>query len=176
MKKRVISFYPIAHSTARILILGSMPGAASLSAGQYYAHPRNVFWKIMGELIGFDVQKPYAQRLNALRVAGIALWDVVHSCHRQGSLDTAIELDSLEVNDFGEFFEKCPHINLILFNGAAAERCYQKYVLPQPKAAFRYTRLPSTSPAHAALSFARKLAVWRQALEIDIQSSNFVVS
>ena len=171
MKKRITSFAPVAESPARMLILGSMPGAASLSAGQYYAHPRNAFWKIMGELVGFDAEAPYAQRLNALVAAGIALWDVVHSCQRQGSLDTAIESSSIKVNDFVEFFCRHPHIKVVCFNGAAAERCYRKHVLPQLQADFSYARLPSTSPAHAAVSFERKLASWRQTLAAGCMST-----
>ena len=170
-KKRITSFAPVAESTARILILGSMPGVASLSANQYYAHPRNAFWKIMGKLVGCDAEAPYAQRLAALVAAGIALWDVLHSCQRQGSLDTAIKIGSIKVNDFTAFYRKHPHIKVVFFNGAAAERCYRKHVLPQLKADFSYARLPSTSPAHAARSFASKLAGWQQTLAASCTSS-----
>ena len=165
MRKRVASFDPVAHSGARILILGSMPGVASLSAGQYYANSRNTFWKIMGELIGLGPYDPYERRLEALRAAGIALWDVLRSCHRKGSLDSAIEFGSIEVNDFDAFFHKYPHIKVVCFNGAAAERCYRKHVLPKFKhTSINHVRLPSTSPAHAALPFERKLAAWRAAI------------
>lgn len=116
----------------------------------------------MGELLGFAAQEPYAQRVNALRVAGFALWDVVHSCHREGSLDTAIEFGSIAANDFAGFFREHSHIKLVCFNGAAAERCYRKLVLPKLKIELSYSRMPSTSPAHAALSFATKLEAWRQ--------------
>lgn len=165
MKPRIASFAPVARTSASILILGSIPGAASLAADQYYAHPRNAFWHIMGELLGFTPDAPYAERLMALQQAGIALWDVLHSCHRQGSLDTAIERDSIEVNDFERFFADHPNIRLVCFNGGTAERSYRQHVLRQDApAALRYVRLPSTSPAHAALSLTQKMEIWRAAL------------
>lgn len=165
MRERIASFDPVAISSARILILGSMPGEASLKAGQYYAHPRNAFWKIMGELIGFDPNEPYEKRLEALRLADIALWDVLHSCSRKGSLDAAIKNDSIEVNDLDAFLDQHPHIKMVCFNGAAAAQCYQKHVLPTCKhTSINYIRLPSTSPAHAALSFEQKVTAWRAAI------------
>lgn len=163
MRKRIASFASVAHSTAKILILGSMPGKASLDASQYYAHPRNTFWKIMGELIGFEPSNPYDKRLEALKAADIALWDVLHSCHREGSLDTAIETDSIEVNNFKVFFDTHPDIKVVCFNGAVAERYYQRCVLFKPDS-IRYIRLPSTSPAHAALTFEQKVFAWREAV------------
>jgi len=165
MSARIASFEPIAIHSARILILGSMPGEASLKAGQYYAHTRNTFWRIMGELIGFDPKAPYEQRVAALTLAGIAVWDVLHSCYREGSLDSAIKNDSIEVNDFNAFLAQHPHITKVCFNGAAAAQCYQKHVLPICKhTAIHYMRLPSTSPAHAALSFEQKVIAWRAAI------------
>ncbi len=91
---RVQSFPPIAAPGARLLILGSMPGAASLAAGQYYAHPRNAFWPILAALCHFPADAPYAARVAALQAAGVAVWDVLQSCVRPGSLDTAIERSS----------------------------------------------------------------------------------
>ena len=164
MRLRVTCFDPVVDRAARILILGSMPGEASLSAGQYYANARNTFWKIMGELVGLDPNDPYERRLEALKAAGIALWDVLRSCHRKGSLDAAIEFGSIEVNDFDAFFPKYPHIKMVCFNGATAERCYKKHVLRHFKyTAINHIRLPSTSPAHAALSLETKVAAWRAA-------------
>lgn len=163
------SFGSIADSRARVLILGSMPGAKSLRAQQYYAHPNNSFWKIMGLLCGFDGTAPYAQRLAALTQSGIALWDVLQSCTRTGSLDSAIEADTVVANDFLAFFQQHPHIECVCFNGATAERYYMRQVLPTLTplplpSPLRYVRLPSTSPAHAALAFQGKLAAWRSAL------------
>ncbi|HEY8354095.1 MAG TPA: DNA-deoxyinosine glycosylase [Methylophilaceae bacterium] len=166
MTQRIASFPPVARKSASILILGSIPGAASLAAGQYYAHPRNAFWPIMGSLFGFALDAPYAERLEALQRAGIALWDVLHSCRRQGSLDTAIARDSIEVNDFSGFFSDHPNIRLVCFNGSMAEHSYRRHVLHrvQHAATLRYVRLPSTSPAHASLSLTQKIEIWRSAL------------
>lgn len=159
---RVRSFAPVADAGATRLILGSMPGEASLRAGQYYAHPRNQFWLILGELLGVDPGVPYADRLEALVTSGIALWDVLRSCRRPGSLDAAIDRDSIVPNDFAAFFTRHPQVRRVYFNGATAEACFRRLVLPQlPAGSLVYERLPSTSPAHAALNYEQKLAAWR---------------
>lgn len=155
------SFPPVAAPDARILILGSMPGQASLNAGRYYAHPRNDFWPIMGELFGFSPDSPYPQRLQALQAAGIALWDVIAACERSGSLDADIVPDSIRANDFSAFFAVHREIRDVFFNGAAAEQAFRRHVLPRlPVAGLSFRRLPSTSPAHAAQGYAQKLAAW----------------
>lgn len=147
---------------AEILILGSMPGVASLQAGQYYAHPHNLFWRIMAKLLDFDPATPYDSRVQALKTARIALWDVLRSCLRKGSLDSDIACESLEPNDLVAFFRKHPKITHIYFNGAKAEECYRKYILPATdRKNLAYLRLPSTSPAHASVSFERKLEKWQ---------------
>lgn len=159
---RVVSFPAIAPPDAVALILGSMPGMASLAAGQYYAHPRNAFWPIMAELLGFDPAMSYARRVQALADGRIALWDALQSCVRPGSLDSAIDEGSMIGNDFAALFARCPQIERIFFNGAAAERCFRLGVLPSlPGFALPSVRLPSTSPAHAGQSFEQKLAAWR---------------
>ena len=164
MADRARSFPPIAEPDARILILGSMPGQASLAAGQYYAHPRNAFWPIMATLLGFDAALDYRARTRALAAAGIALWDVLHSCRRPGSLDASIEAESLVVNDLAGFLAGQHAIGHIFFNGSAAEKLFRKHLGTDPGVArLHLTRLPSTSPAHAALNFAQKLAAWRAA-------------
>ncbi len=161
----VKSFPPIADPGARVLILGSMPGVASLAAGRYYAHARNAFWPLLGALLGFAADAPYAERTAALRAAGIALWDVLHACTRAGSLDVAIERGSEVPNDLPGFLAAHPRITHVFFNGAAAEACFRRHVLPQlGTGAITCVRLPSTSPANASSSFERKLAAWRAAL------------
>lgn len=152
---------PVASPDARILILGSMPGQASLTAARYYAHERNVFWRIMGDLVGADPGLPYEARLARLQAAGIALWDVIGSCERYGSLDADIVAGSVQTNDFAAFFAAHARIERIYFNGTAAESTFRRHVLPilgdrlPPQ-----HRLPSTSPAHAARGYAEKLAAW----------------
>ena len=160
--RHVQSFAPIETADARILILGSMPGEASLRAGQYYAHPRNLFWRIMGELLGTDPGSPYEQRIQALKSARIALWDVLRSCRRKGSLDSNIDHESLVPNDFAAFFLSHPQITRVFFNGAKAEQCYRKHMQPVTGIeSIEYLRLPSTSPANASFSYERKLDAWR---------------
>jgi double-stranded uracil-DNA glycosylase len=162
---RVRSFAPIAGRGARVLILGSMPGRASLNAGRYYAHPQNAFWRIASELLHIDPDAAYATRVKALKAARVAVWDVLHSCVRQGSLDTMIK-DEV-ANDFAAFFRTHRGIRHVFFNGAKAEAAFRRHVLPAMKVKLRYTRLPSTSPAHAALPFRRKLAAWRAILRTE---------
>jgi TDG/mug DNA glycosylase family protein len=159
---RIRCFAPIADTDARILILGSMPGKASLAANQYYAHPRNIFWIIMGELIGAHRELRYEDRLKILRSSGIALWDVLGYCLRKSSLDAHIEMDSAVPGDFKSFFRQHPDTTQIFFNGAKAEQCFEKYVLPTLKStSLQYQRLPSTSPANAGISYEQKLLAWK---------------
>jgi len=144
-----------------------MPGSASLAAGQYYAHAQNLFWRILGEVTGADPATPYAARSRALKSRGIALWDVLASCIREGSLDSAIDNASVRANDFATFYRAHPRVVHVFFNGAKAEACYRKHVLPwlaAGPAASGYRRLPSTSPANASISREHKQRVWKQAL------------
>lgn len=165
---RIHSFDPIAAPDAEILILGSMPGRASLAAGQYYAHAQNAFWRIMAELLGFDASAPYAERTQALKSARIALWDVLHSCKREGSLDTNIDRQTLVANDFAAFLREHPQITRIVFNGGTAEACFKRHVTHSiAEVQIQCVRLPSTSPAHAAMSFAQKLDAWRTLVQHD---------
>ncbi len=158
------SFPAIENPNATILILGSMPGQASLDAQQYYAHPRNAFWPIVGKIFHFDPALPYNERIKAMKAANIAIWDVLAQCVRAGSLDSAIEQDSKISNDFIGFFHRHPHIKLIAFNGAEAEKSFRRLVLPSLTAEkITFVRLPSTSPAHA-IPMEQKLAAWQTAL------------
>jgi double-stranded uracil-DNA glycosylase len=164
-RKRIRSFAPIADRRARVLILGSMPGAESLAQGRYYAHRHNSFWPIMAALFGFDPAAPYEARVRALRARRVAVWDVLQSCVREGSLDARI--DEEVANDFAAFFGAHRAITHVFFNGAKAEACYRRHVGPALGRPMRYARLPSTSPAHASLSMARKLAAWRAILKAE---------
>lgn len=185
------SFAPVVDANARVLILGSIPGKRSLNDNQYYAHPRNAFWRIMSQLYHFELphlpQNPsqksldeapkkslnkspkksaaeYLHCLSQLRQHRIALWDVLQSCQRDSSLDADIVEASIQPNDFSQLFSDYPLIRHIYFNGAKAQQSYQRYVLPGLSAsaqAIPGLRLPSTSPAHAALNFAQKLAAWQ---------------
>lgn len=140
-----------------------MPGKVSLREQRYYAHPRNAFWRIVGEIFGFDAGGAYEARAAALVAAGMALWDVLHSCTRESSLDSDIQPDTIVPNDFGAFFTSHGSIRRACFNGATAEKLYLRHVLPhlEKPAAVDHVRLPSTSPANARMPFAEKVRVWR---------------
>src|SRR5215213_5499070 len=152
------SFPPIIGDDAHTLILGNMPSVISLAAHQYYANPRNAFWRIMGDLFGFDAEAPYSERVAALQSHHIAVWDVLKSCWRVGSLDSAVEPDSMVPNDFGKLFDEHRDIQRVFFNGAAAEKNFNRLVRVAPD--LRYLRLPSTSPAQT-MRYAEKLDAWR---------------
>ena len=149
-----------------MLVLGTMPGVASLRARQYYAHPRNAFWPIVARVLGFDVATPYEARVESLIAARIAVWDVLESCLRPGSLDSEIDEATAVPNDFATFLRTHGHIERICFNGAKAEALFMKRVHPGlTDARLHFVRLPSTSPAHASLTLDEKTNAWRRALE-----------
>lgn len=150
-----------------MLVLGSMPSAASLAAGRYYAHPRNQFWPIVGKICGFDAAAVYPQRVAALRASHIAVWDVVASCTRAGSLDSGIDEHSIIVNPFVAFLARHPHVQRVCFNGRKAEAAWRRHVQRQlpPGRKLEYRLLPSTSPAHAGMGYLQKLRIWRSAIK-----------
>jgi len=169
---RTLAGFPyVATPNACVLVLGSMPSAKSLAEQQYYAHPRNAFWAMMGELFDFEADLAYEKRLARLKSKKIALWDVAHRCIRPGSLDA--DMRAVEANDFSAFFAAHRQIRHIFFNGRKAESLFLKLVQPQLTSTQQQLikqLLPSTSPAHAALSFTEKLNAWkiiRQTLEIS---------
>lgn len=169
MEEIVRSFPPLARADARVLILGSMPGAESLRRRQYYAHPHNQFWPIMGALFGATRELPYAERVGRLLDHRVAVWDVLRHCRRAGSLDSAIRRDSEAINDFARFFARHPAIRAVFFNGAKSENVFARAVRDGlgPRAReLRYARLPSTSPAHAGVPRGAKLRAWRRVAEI----------
>jgi hypoxanthine-DNA glycosylase len=166
-----VSFPPIARTDARVLILGTLPGAESLARQQYYAKPQNSFWRIMGALAGAGPDVAYADRLARLHAHHIAVWDVCASAMREGSLDTAIK--DPEINDFNIFFGTHKQIRLVCFNGKHAEKLFDRHVRPTLAAgyaALTYHSLPSTSPAFAGMRHEDKLARWRHALAGAIES------
>jgi hypoxanthine-DNA glycosylase len=169
--KNISGFTAIAEENATLLILGSMPSKTSLKKQQYYGHERNAFWPIMLSIL--TNQSPhqipsYNQRKQLLINNYIAVWDVLQSCFRQGSLDTAIKMDSIKTNDFYQFFSTHTAIKKVFFNGAKAETIFRKYVLPTMSEQFsylHYCRLPSTSPAHAAMTLHQKTAIWEKQIK-----------
>jgi hypoxanthine-DNA glycosylase len=150
---------PVIAPDTRILVLGSFPGAASLAAGQYYAHPRNQFWPLVSALVGEDLAAlAYAERLPRLLAHGFGLWDVLGACERKGSLDAAIRNPA--ANDFDRLRHLCPRLETVGFNGQASGKFAPQFA----KAGYRTVVLPSSSPAHAALRFEQKLCEWKRLL------------
>jgi hypoxanthine-DNA glycosylase len=166
----ISGFPPISNKQAKVLILGSMPSEISILKQQYYGHQRNAFWPIMLSLFSqsadFD-KTAYSQRKQLLIKNNIAVWDVLQSCYREGSLDAAIKMNSIKTNDFKTFYSMHTNIVKICFNGAKAEAVYNKHVLPLVKNQFshlEYIKLPSTSPAYAAMTIQQKIAIWSNSL------------
>lgn len=160
MSARLCGLPPVIDRRARVLILGSFPSAASLAAQQYYAHPQNQFWRVLGAVIGQPLKDlPYAARLAAVRAAGIAIWDIYASCERAGSLDSAIR-DAV-ANDFAALEKSAPALRRVCFNGRTAARRLRE----MEALGYQAVVLPSTSPAHAGMTFEDKLARWRAALQ-----------
>lgn len=149
---------PVADARTRLVVLGSFPGAASLAAGQYYAHPRNHFWPVLSALWDTDLRAmPYAIRLDVMSAHGVGLWDVYAHCRREGSLDTSIEDAAL--NDLPGLLRIAPQLSCIAHNGGESARTMRITAA----LGVDVVRLPSTSPANASWSFERKLAAWREA-------------
>jgi double-stranded uracil-DNA glycosylase len=164
---RVHSFPAIFRADAQILILGSMPGVASLEAAQYYAHPRNQFWDIMDRICGASRKIPYPQRLQHLTDHRLALWDVLHSCVRPGSLDSAIEHPTARANNLLGLLRRAPALTRICCNGGTAWLLLRRYFgrqLTQQFPQIELLKLPSSSPANASWNYPRKLRAWSDAL------------
>jgi len=155
------SFAPILGDNPKVLILGSMPSVKSLQVQQYYAHPRNAFWWIMAQMLGFSVELPYSDRVKKLEGAGVAVWDVLLACHRKGSLDSSIARESEAPNDIDAFLQRNSSIEFVGFNGAAAKVIYKRHNALLVK---KYTnkQLPSTSPAYASITKLQKLQIWQE--------------
>jgi hypoxanthine-DNA glycosylase len=159
LSERLVGLPPVIGRGTRLLVLGSFPGAASLAAAEYYAHPRNHFWPILSALWGIDLRAmPYRQRLAELRRRGLGLWDVYAACRREGSLDQAIA--DAEYNDFASLRRRAPGLRAVAHNGGESARAMRHLAA----LGFEVQRLPSTSPANASWSFERKLEAWRALL------------
>jgi len=160
----IYSFPPIASPASTVLVLGSMPGKASLKAQQYYAHPRNSFWFIIEQLFAVKAPVNYQEKKQLLLNNNVAVWDVLKACSREGSLDSSIQRDSVVANDFDMFFDQYKNITHVFFNGVTAEKEFIKHVMSLQQMKTRqlaFKRLPSTSPAHAAMNREQKLTEWR---------------
>ena len=162
------SFPPIVDSQARVLVLGTLPGEESLRRGEYYAHPRNLFWPIVFALFGKTPAVDYADRLAFLAAHQIAVWDVCEIGQREASADSTIRRE--QPNAIDRLLDNHPAIGAVAFNGTGARRLYEKH-FPR-RAALAYLALPSTSPAHARLDFAGKLACWTALRDVLEASSN----
>lgn len=163
---RLRGFPPVVGEAPRILILGSMPSAASIAAQAYYAHPRNRFWPVMGAVFGFDADADYAERLKALRRAGVALWDTIESCERTGSLDTAILRPT--PNAVAALLEDHATIARVVLNGAKSADVWRRFgaptLPPHRLAGLHVEACPSTSPANARWRLEDLVRVWRASL------------
>jgi double-stranded uracil-DNA glycosylase len=151
------SFPPLANKNSRILILGSMPGPVALKKKEYYGFPGNHFWRIMADL--FEVKGPmsYKEKKGLLKTEHIALWDTIHSCTRAGASDSSIRC--VVPNEIEKLLKKYPSIHTIFLNGKTSETLFRRYFGKKVRLPAHY--LPSTSPAHAALSYEKKLEKWR---------------
>ncbi|WP_233800354.1 DNA-deoxyinosine glycosylase [Paraburkholderia sp. HP33-1] len=150
-------FPPVVAADTHTLILGSFPGEASLAAVQYYAHPRNQFWKLLGAVFGESELHAldYDARLERVLKHGVGIWDVLAACHREGSLDSAIR--NAKPNDFDSLLEHAPLLKKVCFNGKTAGRFAEVI----GAAGYETLVLPSSSPANATLSFDQKLVIWQ---------------
>jgi hypoxanthine-DNA glycosylase len=156
---KLAGFEPVGDEHTHTLILGSFPGVASLAATQYYAHPRNQFWRLVGEVIDEPLRElSYDQRLARLTQHGIGLWDVLAACEREGSLDAAIR--NASPNDFAAFHTRFPKLRKVCFNGKTSG----KFAPVLAEAGYATLVLPSSSAANAILSFDQKLRIWRDIL------------
>ena len=160
-------FPPLIGTNARVLVLGTLPSLKSLELNQYYGHPQNAFWRIMGVLFGAGRDLPYIDRVRALTDHGIAVWDVLASSVRPGSMDAAIERATSVPNNFARLYNEQPGISRVCFNGKSAADLYRRLVAPtleNTSNTRQYQTLPSTSPAYASMSFEEKLDRWRTAI------------
>lgn len=171
----IVGFEPILPRRPKALVLGSMPSVASLQKHEYYGHPANLFWPIMAAIFGFAHSAPYAERTRALRDGGVALWDVLHACEREGSADSAIAPASEVANAIDDLLASRRTLKTVLLNGGKAHSAFRKHIVPkladEPRERLRIVRLPSTSPANASVSRAEKTERWTAALRLAVRDA-----
>ncbi len=161
-------FPPQIHPTCQVLILGSMPGKASLKQAQYYAHSRNAFWPICQALHHSVLPEQWPERYPWLWQLRIGLWDVLAQCHRVSSLDKDISQQGLSLNPLAATVQSLPQLQAIGFNGQKARQLFNQHCVKLEPQAFTHLALidlPSTSPANAMISTAQKQIIWHQALK-----------
>lgn len=162
---RIEGFPPLLPACPGLLILGSMPSARSLTEQQYYGHPRNRFWPIMGAVFGAGPELPYAERCQRLTSAGVAVWDVLASCHRSGSLDASILRGSEQVNPIDQLVREYSGIRRLVFNGQMAAKTFDRRLRARMDGWPACVTLPSTSPANASWSLERLVDIWQPVLQ-----------
>jgi len=165
---RSSGFPPIVGDGAKVLVLGSLPSRKSIEASEYYAHPKNAFWRIMGSFFGAGLEVSYKERTVSLKSNGIAVWDVLSSSVRPGSMDSDIDIATAKPNNFSSFFKCNADIGLVCFNGKKAAWMFEDLILkrhPELRQGLTLETLPSTSPAYASMSFEEKLAKWSIVLQ-----------
>jgi len=161
---KVHSIEPIIGRNPRIIILGSMPGIISINAIQYYANPRNLFWMVLEDLFGIDINASYEFKVQQVQQLPLIIWDTLKSCHREGSLDSKILSTDLEANDIGALLKRFPTVQAIAFNGGASAKYFDRLVRPQLSKDLNVElfKMPSTSPANAGMKQQQKLEIWRK--------------
>lgn len=158
---------PIVSNTTEILILGTMPGRLSLERKEYYAHPRNLFWQFIEDILNIRKDDPYEQRCERLQISHVGLWDILKTCTRESSLDSDIDENTIVCSDLDSLLRENPNISKFVFNGKKAESLYRKYVassLVNMGRSIRLDSVPSSSPANASISMQTKRQKWKQAL------------
>lgn len=161
---QVTSLPPRVLANCQVLVLGSLPGVASLQASNYYAHPRNLFWPVMGSLLGVNWTSDLEQRVQSLLHHRIGLWDVIGRCERRGSLDTAIVKKSIQPNPVADLVATLTQLRVIACNGQAAYHAWQRYIEPKLVRIPLVYLLPSTSPANASWSLTALTRAWAVAI------------
>ena len=162
------SFFPVVGKNPKILILGTIPGRKSLEMQEYYSHPRNIFWKIIFNLLKVTEKNTYSEKIELVKEKQIALWDVCYSCTREGSLDSNIKDET--PNQIPDFLQKYRTVEIVIFNGQKAREKYLKYF--DYIEGLEYHCLPSTSPANTSMNFQEKIVKWNRAINYHNRMSS----